>query len=61
MTFKLAEEVFAGNGKSFAETVPLGRHGTPGDVAGLVFYLLSDDSSYATGTTHSVDGGFTTA
>ncbi len=61
MTFKLAEEVFAGSKKTFAETVPLGRHGTPEDVAGLVSYLLSDDSSYATGTAHSVDGGFTTA
>jgi NAD(P)-dependent dehydrogenase (short-subunit alcohol dehydrogenase family) len=61
MTFKLAEEVFAGSQKTFAETVPLGRHGTPEDVAGLVSYLLSDDSSYATGTAHSVDGGFTTA
>jgi hypothetical protein len=27
----------------------------------MVAFLLSDDSSYATGTTHSVDGGFTTA
>jgi NAD(P)-dependent dehydrogenase (short-subunit alcohol dehydrogenase family) len=61
MTFKLADEVFAGSEKTFAETVPLGRHGTPEDVAGLVAYLLSDDSRYATGTTHSVDGGFTTA
>ena len=61
MTFKLADEVFAGSNKTFAETVPLGRHGTPEDVAGLVSFLLSDDSSYATGTTHSVDGGFTTA
>jgi NAD(P)-dependent dehydrogenase (short-subunit alcohol dehydrogenase family) len=61
MTFKLADEVFAGTSKTFAETVPLGRHGTPEDVAGLVSFLLSDDSSYATGTTHSVDGGFTTA
>jgi NAD(P)-dependent dehydrogenase (short-subunit alcohol dehydrogenase family) len=61
MTFKLADEVFAGSKKTFAETVPLGRHGTPEDVAGLVSYLLSDDSSYATGTAHSVDGGFTTA
>jgi NAD(P)-dependent dehydrogenase (short-subunit alcohol dehydrogenase family) len=61
MTFKLADEVFAGSKKTFAETVPLGRHGTPEDVAGLVSFLLSGDSSYATGTTHSVDGGFTTA
>jgi NAD(P)-dependent dehydrogenase (short-subunit alcohol dehydrogenase family) len=61
MTFKLADEVFAGSKKTFAETVPLGRHGTPEDVAGLVSFLLSDDSCYATGTTHSVDGGFTTA
>ena len=61
LTFKLAEQLFAGTDNSFAETVPLGRHGTPEDVAGLVSYLLSDDSSYATGTAHSVDGGFTTA
>ena len=61
MTFKLAEEVFARSKRTFAETVALGRHGTPEDVAGLVSYLLSDDSSYATGTAHSVDGGFTTA
>jgi NAD(P)-dependent dehydrogenase (short-subunit alcohol dehydrogenase family) len=61
MTFELADEVFVGSDKTFAEMVPLGRHGTPGDVVGLVSFLLSDDSSYATGTTHSVDGGFTTA
>jgi NAD(P)-dependent dehydrogenase (short-subunit alcohol dehydrogenase family) len=61
MTFKLADEVFAGTSKTFAETVPLGRYGTPEDVAGMVAFLLSDDSGYATGTTHSVDGGFTTA
>jgi NAD(P)-dependent dehydrogenase (short-subunit alcohol dehydrogenase family) len=61
MTFKFAEEVFAGTKKTFAGTVPVGRHGTPEDVARLVSYLLSDDSSYATGTAHSVDGGFTTA
>jgi NAD(P)-dependent dehydrogenase (short-subunit alcohol dehydrogenase family)/quinol monooxygenase YgiN len=61
MTFKLADQVFAGTDKSFADSVPLRRHGTPDEVAGLVCFLLSDDSRYATGTTHSVDGGFTTA
>jgi NAD(P)-dependent dehydrogenase (short-subunit alcohol dehydrogenase family) len=59
MTFKLADEVFAGSDKTFADIVPLGRHGTPDDVAGLVCFLLSDDSSYATGAAHSVDGGIT--
>jgi NAD(P)-dependent dehydrogenase (short-subunit alcohol dehydrogenase family) len=29
MTFKLADEVFAGSDKTFAETFPLGRSGTP--------------------------------
>jgi NAD(P)-dependent dehydrogenase (short-subunit alcohol dehydrogenase family) len=56
MTFKLADEVFAGSDKTFVETVPLGRRGTPEDVAGLVSFLLSADSSCADGTTH-----FTTA
>jgi len=31
MTFRLADEVFAGTTNSFAETVPLGHHGTPED------------------------------
>lgn len=61
MTFKLADQVFEGTSKTFAESVPLGRHGTPEEVAGLVCFLLSDDSKYVTGTAHSVDGGFTTS
>ena len=39
-------------------TVPLGRTGTPADIAGLVVYLASDASAYVTGQTVSVDGGF---
>jgi 3-oxoacyl-[acyl-carrier protein] reductase len=39
-------------------TVPLGRTGTPADIVGLVVYLASDASSYVTGQTVSVDGGF---
>src|SRR6202171_5157571 len=36
MTFKLADEVFAGSSKTFAETVPLGGHGRPEHVVGMV-------------------------
>ena len=37
--------------------VPLGRLGTPADVAGAVAFLASDDAAYITGTTIVVDGG----
>ena len=44
--------------KALLAAVPLGRTGTPADVAGLVVYLASDASAYLTGQTISVDGGF---
>jgi 3alpha(or 20beta)-hydroxysteroid dehydrogenase len=37
--------------------IPLGRKGTPGDIAPLVVYLISDESSYMTGAEISIDGG----
>ena len=37
--------------------IPLGRMGTPEDVAGLVAFLVSDDAAYITGSTFVVDGG----
>lgn len=40
--------------------IPLHRFGTPRDVAGAVGFLVSDDASYISGTTITVDGGFMT-
>src|ERR1700735_314189 len=39
------------------KNIPLGRLGTPEDVAGLVAYLASEDAAYITGSTFVVDGG----
>jgi NAD(P)-dependent dehydrogenase (short-subunit alcohol dehydrogenase family) len=36
---------------------PLGRLGTPEDVANLALFLASDESGWITGATHMVDGG----
>ena len=37
----------------------LGRAGTAADVEGIMVYLASDESSYATGGLFTVDGGLT--
>ncbi|MBO0678234.1 SDR family oxidoreductase [Mycolicibacterium sp. S2-37] len=39
--------------------IPLGRLADPEDVAAAVAYLVADDSRYVTGTTVTVDGGYT--
>lgn len=45
--------------KNMEDAVPLGRLGTPRDIANAALFLASDDASYITGTTIIVDGGQT--
>ncbi len=44
--------------KMISNSIPLGRFGTPAEIAKAVVFLASDDSSYVTGTELFVDGGF---
>lgn len=41
----------------FDESIPMGRHATPQEIARSVLYLASDQSSFTTGLILSVDGG----
>src|ERR1700741_4390391 len=43
--------------KMIANSVPMGRFGTAGEIAKAVAFLASDDASYITGTELFVDGG----
>jgi 2-keto-3-deoxy-L-fuconate dehydrogenase len=43
--------------KGFVDRQPMGRLGTPAEVAALAVFLASDESSYITGQPHLVDGG----
>ena len=44
---------------AFIERQPIGRIGTPEEIAALAVYLASDESSYTTGIAWSIDGGMT--
>jgi len=44
--------------KMISSAIPLGRFGTPDEIAKAVVFLASDDSSYMTGAELFIDGGF---
>ena len=43
--------------KDFIASQPMGRLGTPEEIASLAIYLASDESEFVTGITHAIDGG----
>jgi NAD(P)-dependent dehydrogenase (short-subunit alcohol dehydrogenase family) len=54
---QFANSLFAGREEYVAASYALGRLGVPSDVAGAVAFLASDDASWITGQTLTLDGG----
>ena len=56
---KFARALYEGREEEVAASYPLKRLGTPDDTAKLAAFLLSDDASWITGETVTIDGGIT--
>lgn len=67
-TYEERGGIAIGSGQTFDEAMranaaryPMGRLGTPDDVAGMAVFLASDEAAWITGGTFVVDGGYTAA
>lgn len=47
-----------GASSQYVRATPMGHHGSPRDIGNAVAYLVSDEASFATGSTFVIDGGF---
>lgn len=45
--------------QEWVDRTPVGRLGNPADIAGAAVFLLSEGSSYMTGSEMVIDGGYT--
>lgn len=54
---RLTHDHFSAHGSWLHDFIPLGRRGTPDEIASVVTFLLSDAAAYLTGTTIVADGG----
>ncbi len=57
MDATLGDDSMAGIREQFREAHQLGRFGQPSEIASAIAFLASDDASFVTGTTLTVDGG----
>lgn len=53
----LMEKLDAELGSELPNSAVLGRRARPAEIAKLIQFLLSEDSSYTTGSVYQIDGG----
>ena len=56
---EMTKDISSSSEDEFIKQIPIGRIGTPDDIAYTVLFLASDESKYITGTEIVVDGGLT--
>lgn len=61
VTTQFAEALYEGREQEVAARYPLGRLGTPADVASAVLFLCSDEAAWITGQVLTLDGGLLNA